>query len=147
MSTRLQLSEFLSHSLAAKPLAIKRGKRTEAQKDYYDRLVRITEALIEWRKASDELDGAFLANGLEPHRPGYFAEIHARLRRARNIEWTPFKYRKVQRLRELAKMNATFEEMYSAYWGEPLKSATKSSAWRANQLKDLIRRLENEQEL
>lgn len=144
MSSRLQLSEFLSAHCAAKPVVIKRGKRTEEQREYYSRLVRIMEALIEWRKASYELAGAFLVNGIEPHRPAYFAEIHARLRHAKGLEWTPFKYRKVQRLRKLAKMNATFVEMYLAYWNEPFKSATKASAWRASQLMDLIRRLENE---
>lgn len=145
MNSRLQLSEFLTHELA-KPRAIKRGKRTEAQQDYYERLVRIMEFLIEWKRASDDIAGAFIANGIEPHRPSYFAEIHARLRRAKRIDWTPFKYRKVQRLHELAKMDATFEEMYFIYWNEPLCATTKASAWRANQLRVLIRRLENESE-
>lgn len=130
----------LSESHATRPLANRKAHCVIADQDY-ERLVRITSHLVEWRKASDEITGAFLVNGIREHRRGYFAEIHARFRRANNIEWTPPKYARIERLRELIKMGATFDELYLKYWDEPHRGQSRATAYRACRLAKLIKEI------
>lgn len=133
----LQLSNARAHHTpkpARAPLS-----RTAEQNARYVRLVRIAERLVEWRVAADCINNAFLVNGLEPHRKGYFQEICLRVRLARGIDQRPAKYHKVERARQLYRMGETFENIYLAYWGYPLKGASKTLAYRKNHLERILK--------
>ena len=133
----------LAETRPTKPLAQRATKlANRATDETYVRLVRLMEFLIEWKTPADKIANAFIVNGIKPHRPSYFAEIHLRIRTARGITWKPEKYSQCLRARELQKMGAPFAEIYLAYWGMELRGISKSLAYRKNHLEKILSKQE-----
>jgi hypothetical protein len=130
-----------AHTSATVPISNRRGMKlahSPPEAESYRRLCRIMEWLIIWRTPGDQIAGAFLANGIKPHRRTYFTEIHLRLRSACGNKDTFPRFRNIARARELHSMGATFAEIYLMYWGEELRAAPQSRAYRRNLLQKII---------
>ena len=130
-----------SHASSTVPISNRKGMKlahSPPEAESYRRLCRIMEWLILWRTPGDQIAGAFLVNGIKPHRRTYFTEIHLRLRKERGVEGKFPRFHKIERARELHSIGATFAEIYLMYWGEQLADAPRSRAYRRNLLQKII---------